>query len=176
MTDRIVGISAILISLLTLVIFIYQTNIMHEQSRLSVTPRLLFGVHSIYQDSLLTYNITLENKGIGPAIVEKATAIYQGKTFEMQWEEMFSEAAPELGELGEFQSMGSVSKGTTLSADEEKILISYQFHLSNLDKILESFDLSDEGDFPFDMEIIYRSIYESERWSIKDGGNPVRLD
>ncbi|MEO0789852.1 MAG: hypothetical protein AAFY36_14380, partial [Bacteroidota bacterium] len=66
-SDRIVSMSAIFISLATLFVFVYQTNLIREQQHLSVYPHLSLG--NAYSGSL-NYQQVLSNEGIGPAFIE----------------------------------------------------------------------------------------------------------
>lgn len=178
MTDRIVGFAAILISLLTLIIFIYQTNIMHQQSRLSVKPRLLFSSAMRYEDdSLLVYSISLENKGIGPAIVDSSFVNYEGVKYESDWEDFFSDAVPALKEYGEFISYSNISIGETLSSDEEKVLFTYVCPVRSYLKVLEYLEVSDDSaDLPLDMTIYYHSIYEDDKWVVTSNQIPQKIN
>lgn len=56
---------AVLISLLTLFVYIYQSNLMKTQQKMSVWPHLSFGP-SAGQDY---FRLILINKGVGPALV-----------------------------------------------------------------------------------------------------------
>lgn len=56
---------AIIISMSTLVVYIYQSNLMKQQQKMSVWPYISFGP-SWGEDYLI---ISLINKGIGPAII-----------------------------------------------------------------------------------------------------------
>lgn len=178
MTDRIVGFAAILISLLTLIIFIYQTNIMHQQSRLSVKPRLLFSSTLRFEDdTLLVYSILLENKGIGPAIVDSSFVTYEGAKYQSDWEDFFGEVVPELEAYGEFISYSNISIGETLSSDEEKVLFTYVCPVSQYVEVLEYLEVSDESnDLPLDMTIYYHSIYEDDKWVITSNQIPQKID
>ena len=177
-TDRIIGLSAILISFLTLVIFIYQTNIVHKQSRLSVTPRLGFNTQFIsYNDSLVTYTCILENKGIGPAIVQSAKIELNGKKYSLDMDDFFSTMYPKLQNLGVFIDLSNINLGSTLSSNETKKIFSFQFNNINSQKILSYLKMKDGNDLPFKIEIIYNSIYEDEKWKIdsKENTNPIKL-
>ncbi len=67
MTNEIlIGISAMIISLSTLVVFIYQTNLMRKQQYKSVYPYL--GVTHMNSNSI-NYAYVIKNKGIGPAFI-----------------------------------------------------------------------------------------------------------
>lgn len=66
-SEKLVSISAILISLLTLMVFVYQTNLLREQQFLSVYPHLTFGNE---RSGTLDYEYILRNEGVGPAFIE----------------------------------------------------------------------------------------------------------
>ncbi len=178
MTDRIVGFSAIMISLLTLVIFIYQTNIMHQQSRLSVKPRLLFSSAFGYEDdTLFRYSISLNNKGIGPAIIDSSFVIYNDDKYYNNWENFFSLATPGLSDFGEFTSFSNISPGGTLSADEEMVLFTYRCPVSKYPNVLEYLALSEDADdLPLDMTVYYHSIYEDDKWVVRSNEIPRKIE
>jgi len=69
---------AILISMSTLFVYIYQSNLMKQQQKMSVWPYLNYGP-SWGQDYFI---VDLINKGIGPAIIENVTITYDGKEIE----------------------------------------------------------------------------------------------
>ena len=77
-SDKILGISAMSISFITLIIFIYQTNLMSKQNYLSILPYLSISTSDNSANN--TFAITLDNYGVGPAIIESTTLRYQGKT------------------------------------------------------------------------------------------------
>ncbi len=175
--DRILGVSAILISLLTLIMFIYQTNLMHKQSRLSVMPRLGFTTAYDHNDSVVVYSALIKNKGIGPAIINSAKIILEGKEYKLDMEDFFDEAFPKLDEYGNFNRLSNLGEGNTLAAGEIKKLFSYEFLITDIEKISAYMQLEDEDTFPFNMEVEYSSIYD-EKWriDIQKGGYPIKLE
>ncbi len=65
--ELLIGISAMIISLSTLIVFIYQTNLIRKQQYKSVYPHLNFvHMHSHSTD----YHFALRNQGIGPAFIQ----------------------------------------------------------------------------------------------------------
>lgn len=175
--DKILGLSAILISLLTLIIFIYQTNIIHKQSRLSVTPRLSFSTELNRQDSIASFNLLLKNKGIGPAIINSSKIILNTKEYEVVLDDFFNSEYPELRKLGAFTSLSTVQEGLTLSPNETMILFSYKFNQNNINEIKKHLSINSEEKFPFSIELIYSSIYDEE-WKVNSSknGHPIKLD
>lgn len=163
-TDRILGLSAMMISLLTLIIFIYQTNIMRQQSRLSVTPRLSFNQQETTNDSIYTYRNNMINKGLGPAIVESVTIIYKGERIDMRFSDFFEKYFPRFPEFATLQSDTRLSKGSTLSQGESVNFFTLVAPLQTIDAFRDYLEVEDDA-LPFDIEVIYRSIYK-ERWKM----------
>lgn len=91
--DRIIGLSAMLISLMTLFIFLYQTNLLREQSRLSVRPRLAFSkninklvtmnVSDSTNSTLINITLSLRNDGLGPAIIESNKVVDKNNQYDI---------------------------------------------------------------------------------------------
>lgn len=163
-TDRILALSAMLISLLTLIIFIYQTNIMREQSRLSVTPRLSFSQQEHVNDSIFTYRNYLINKGLGPAIVESVTIIYKGARSDLRFSDFFDTFFPRYREFATMTSDTKLSRGSTLSPGEEVNFFTIIAPIRSAEAFREY--LQADGEIlPFDIEVVYRSIY-NERWKM----------
>ena len=159
-TDRIIGLSAMLISLLTLCIFIYQTNIIRTQSRLSVTPRLAFTTSLDHSDSTYYFSISLVNKGLGPGIVESVEITHEGKNYPLNFPLFMKEIYPKYKDYGEIVQNMTIGTGTTLSEKESIKLYTFAFHFNNF-KSLSEYLGSDGGDrMPFDITINYSSIYE----------------
>lgn len=163
-TDRILGLSAMMISLLTLIIFIYQTNIMRKQSRLSVTPRLSFNQQENINDSIYTYRNNMINKGLGPAIVESVIVIYKGERIDLRFSDFFEKYFPRFQEFAYLESDTRLSKGSTLAQGESVNFFTIVVPVKQVEGFRNY--LAAEGDnLPFDIEVIYRSIYK-ERWKM----------
>ncbi len=174
-TDRIIGLSAMLISLLTLIIFIYQTNLMRTQSRLSVTPRLVFLTNESQNDSIIYYSIEIVNKGLGPAIVESIKILHEGKRFDLNFPDFLQQVYPDIDQYGSLTQSMTMGKGSTLSPTENNVLLRFAVPISKAMNLMEY--LGVEGDeSPFHLEVVYSSIYK-EQWRVRDSdtGHPVRL-
>lgn len=165
------------ISLLTLIIFIYQTNIMREQSKLSVKPRLSFSTTSYNNDSLVRIDGLIYNKGLGPAIVDSIYVVYKGAAYEMDMDEFIKYQMPKLEDYGELVRNSTLGGGDTFLAGEEVNIYTYQFHPSKLDSIFEYIGIQSMDDSPFEYKVIYTSIYEDEYWLVSsESDEPVKLD
>jgi len=175
--DRIIGVSAILISLITLIMFIHQTRIMHKQNRLSVMPRLGFTTSINMNDSTMTYATVLKNKGIGPAIIHSSKIEYKGTTYETEMSKFLNMQFPDLEKMGTFVVFNSISDGTAISEGESRTVFSYEFTQDKMVQIGEYIGVqAEEDELPFNVIIEYASIYD-EKWrtTTNDRGHPVKL-
>lgn len=65
--EKILGLSALFVSLCTLFVFIYQTNLIRKQQYMSVYPHLNL---TNYHSESLNYKYVLINQGVGPAFIK----------------------------------------------------------------------------------------------------------
>ena len=176
-TDKIIGLSAMLISLLTLIIFIYQTNLMREQSRLSVTPRIAFNTSLDTPDSTSIFSYYITNKGLGPAIIESIEIIHEDKRYQLNFQDFVKNAFPKFNDYGIIIQNMSLVSGVTLSQSESIKFFTFKFDVRNRDSFFKYLKVKDDGGLPFDIEVIYSSIY-GEKWKLyaNQNGHPVKLD
>ncbi len=81
-TDKILSISAIVVSACALVVSIVQTRIMQKQQEKSVWPHVRWYVASGWgNDSTGNFSVKVMNKGIGPAIIKDVTLILEGTQY-----------------------------------------------------------------------------------------------
>lgn len=175
-SDRILGISAMSISFLTLIIFIYQTNLMSKQNYLSILPYL--GISTSNNPTNGNYAISLDNFGVGPAIIESVFVTYLGETedltdYDNHLLTYLQNKIPALDSL-KIVSYSTLDKGLAIPAGTNYNIISihgsapdYQLLTTNLEAI------SEKG---FTYEIRYKSI-QDEHWVINDTAQgPKKLD
>ncbi len=174
-TDRILGITAMMVGILTLIIFIYQTNIIRKQSRLSVTPRLTFHTGQKNRDSVIIFSEDLINKGLGPAIIEEIYIVHKGKKYDLDFPNFFAEAFPKIDEYGSLTNNMTINKGNTLSPNEINNLYTFKTTKSQFQDLKNYLNFN-EGKSAFRLEVIYTSIYQ-EQWKINnnDSGHPTKL-
>ena len=91
-------------------------------------------------------------------------------------EAFFEKVYPKLEEFGDFKRFSNLGEGNTLVANESKVLFSFEFEEDKIEAIGEYLQISDDDLLPFNMEVIYSSMYD-EKWKIDvyKGGHPVRL-
>ncbi|MEL6275084.1 MAG: hypothetical protein AAFU03_08280 [Bacteroidota bacterium] len=167
-TDRIIGVSAMFISLISLLFFIQQTRMMNQQNRLSVMPRLSFTETQSNHSDNFTIGLILKNKGLGPAIIESSAILYRGKRYDLDFSAFIDERLVNLDTLLSRQQTSSVTEGTTILPREEERLFFLELPPKNVPILQENF--GSVGD-SIDVEIIYTSIYE-ERWLIRWNSEP----
>ncbi len=183
--DRIIGLSAMLISLMTLFIFLYQTNLLREQSRLSVRPRLTFNkninklvtlnVSDSTNSTLINITLSLRNDGLGPAIIELNKVVDKNSQYDILT--FFDTVYPKLKEYGVFTQLTELELGEAIPASETIDIFSYQYDVTNENKINDYLNISESYVLPFDILIEYSSLYE-EKWMVKSNtkGHPKKVN
>ena len=167
-TDRLLALSAILVSLCTLIVFLYQTNLIRKQQYMSVYPYLEIGHSGIQTDK---YNFTIENKGVGPAIIED---FWVGKIGgDLKGQDFVQFLKDELKENETLEVEFSNLYGGRLISEKEVIEV-FKSKDSLMTTSQRLYQILGEDNMQF--EIIYSSIY-GERWKITDTtANPEKLD
>jgi len=167
--DRIVSLSAIFISLLTLCVFVYQTTLIHKQQRMSVFPNLQIGNMGYGSKD---FAIILENTGVGPAIIESIKIQYKGKTFDMDLPSFLYEQTNKLDSIK--LTYSNVSPGQLIPAGRRVEILKATGGKDNAVQLALALQSLRESDM--DMEIIYSSIYE-ERWLLNgESSVPQKLE
>ena len=163
-TDRIIAFSAMSISLMTLMIFIYQTNLIREQNRLSVTPRLSFNEQQLENDSTTLISFEMRNNGLGPAIVDSIAILYQGKRYKADYRSFFSENTLDLYQYVKIPNTVLTSPGESVLAGER--LPMFVAEVQNQYRQMLAKSRKDGELKAFDVEVYYSSIYQ-EQWKIR---------
>lgn len=170
--DRLMSIAAIIVSVGTLLVFTYQTNLVRKQQFMSVYPHLAMG-H--YGTNSLNYKYVLKNEGIGPAMI-KAVIIKDvaGNNYEKIVDYLEDHVYVD---DSIFYYHSDVYEGRFIPAGEEIPLIGLVDNESlkaygdiqntvtgsgKLNKYLSSDSL--------EIEIVYESIYE-ESWTLYNGAS-----
>jgi len=158
-TDRIVSVCAIFISLLTLVIFIYQTNLTRKQNHLSILPYLSLDTSINHYEG--TLELELKNLGIGPAIIESRKIYYEEKWLDVDFTDFFYDQYT-LKDTSISVLSSTLNHGTAIPANESITLIKVYMPKEKLPTFLEWFGNIQEG---MDYEIGYKSLYQ-EKWKL----------
>ncbi len=174
-TDRLIGLTAVLISSLTLAIFIYQTNIINKQSRLSVRLRLSYNNRQVINDSIVTYSEIITNKGLGPAIVTGGKIAFEGDRYPIDFNQLFSEKYPDLEKFGRIRLLNQIPVELTLMPGESVTLYAFETNAQDLPNLIKYLGIdSAQNQVPWSIELTYTSIYEEE-WKFSSRDNkPIR--
>ncbi len=174
-SEKILSISALFISFTTLIIFVYQTNLMRKQNYTSIMPYLELSITNDNEGN--TFTLSLDNHGIGPAIIESVIMDYKDEEynlsdFEDHLYSFLSSMEPVLDSINTI-SFSTLDVGMAIPANSQYPVLSvknskegYQLITSTINRMLE------EG---WRYEIIYKSI-QNERWVIhNDTQGPKKL-
>ncbi|TJY35831.1 hypothetical protein [Pontimicrobium aquaticum] len=174
-SDKLLGISAMSISFITLVIFIYQTNLMSKQNYLSILPYLSISTSDNSANN--TFAISLDNYGVGPAIIESTILSYQGKNedlidYDNEFLKYLKAKAPILDSITAI-SYSTLDKGLAIPAGTKYNILTV---FSEKDYKLYKTTLKELVDKGLYFEINYKSI-QDEHWKINNlTKGPEKLD
>jgi hypothetical protein len=167
--EKLLSISAILVSIGTFIVFAYQTNLIRKQQYMSVLPYLQFANYHNYSPK---YKFVLTNKGIGPAIVTSTKISINGKTEEKDLATYLGKNINYLRDSIGFVT-SSIYKGMIIAQNEsiELVKLDSKNRINNSEKLLRMIH-NDSLNFIIE----YKSIY-GEKWriNIKDF-IPVKID
>ena len=170
--NRLLAFTALFISMLTFIIFVRQTNIMDQQSRLSVLPYLILEYNTNEPDSLVS--IHLVNHGVGPAIISKRAFEYNSKTHEMDFRDFLTDQLPEMKDV-RIISSATLESGFAIPAGGAREIISVGGETYSYNKFREIMaELVAREDFNYDIR--FQSIY-GDTWLLKKGSTkPVSIE
>jgi len=156
-TEKLMSFLAIILSVGTLIVFIYQTNLIKKQQYASVYPYLEMGFHGRGTEQM---KFVLSNEGVGPAMIKSVQIRQKGEVYEGQFS-------------GFLREMTDAEKGDSIQYLAGKML-AVGAHLDLIDcRNAYTSDRMSEliSEYEMEVEIEYESIY-GERWRI-GGGNKI---
>lgn len=133
--EWIVAISAVIISLCALGVSVFQTRIMKEQQAHSVWPHV-----QIYNSNLNGIELTMENKGVGPAIIQNANYSFDGKSVDgiKALMEVIRKADPTVSADSNFYFRYSDIQNIVLGPGDEHMILEVKYPEANI--ILRAFN------------------------------------
>lgn len=172
---KIVSLSAIIISLFSLIALIYQTNLMRLEQQLtreaelkSKMPYLMIANKNYGGPN---YSIALFNKGLGPAIIDSFSIISEDSVYQMDLATFFFEVVPGVAEINPL-FYANLLPGQLVPAGEELELLGINNSQEATDELLRLMENGPDIDF----RLIYRSVYD-ERWILtSEQFFPVKLE
>lgn len=167
-SEKILSLSALLVSLLTLIVFIYQTDLIRKQQYRSVYPHLVLTNQA---SGSLNYKYLLLNQGIGPAMLKDIKITHLSGTKHESLAEYVASKINEEDSIFFYNS--DIYKGRLIPAGEEiplfglvteKELAKYGirntiYGANKLRSIINNDSL--------EIKLTYESIYE-ESWTISN--------
>lgn len=166
-TDKIVSFSAIMISLVTLIVFIYQTQLMAEQQRLSVLPHMSFAYMNTGGPD---FTILVSNDGIGPAFVEDVEIHYADSIYKKDLPSFLYQDVPEMDSI-ENVVHSNILPGQLIPAGRRIEILMVEGSQKDADRLLSLL-----RQLNIRAELRYRSAY-NERWLLTtDSFAPIPLD
>jgi len=172
-SEKIVAFSAMFISVLTLYIFIRQTNLIETQNHLSTMPYLLFDASQNGEENI--FSIDLVNYGVGPVIIENMRIFYKGESYEMGTVEFFQKNIPEMERDSiNVMNYSSIRQGIAIPANGRRNIVTIGGSEKNYRDFLKIFSkIQGEG---FNYQIKYKSIY-NDHWQIESKSNiPEKIE
>lgn len=158
--DKLIGFVALFVSVMTLIIFIKQTNLMDKQSRLSVMPYLVIENSNNSEDN--EFIIEVYNYGVGPAIIETKELFYNGSHGDIEFSD-FIHSNKEAFDSLELNSYSTLDKGLAIPAGQSRTIAKVTNDSVQYLKFLKMAEILEEHDFNY--IINYKSIY-NDHWQI----------
>lgn len=170
--DRLMSITAVIVSMGTLFTIIYQTNIFRKQQYASVLPYLELWNSS----NKSSYRLILVNNGIGPAFIEEIKIHFNDSVYLLDPANFYKEVIQKQDTISFGYS--NIRKGRLIPSGDDINLVAVQKDSLNAKKLWSWFS----GDDPnrasnIEIEIMYSSVY-GEKWLLKrnsDAG-PVQIN
>ena len=168
-TDRVMSISAIIVSIGTLLMIFYQTSLTRKEQKASVLPSLFIGYSFNESDSAVKETIWLTNQGLGPAFIEQVSVLAQGNVYDTDPFGYISETQAK----HETTFINRLSPGRIIPANEGMTIYEKNTDSNSTIVLSNIFEFSYEiSQMPTDqadkavIEIIYKNVY-GDRWKIK---------
>lgn len=168
--DQIVSITAIIVSIGTLFMIIYQTNLVRREQKASVMPYLNIGIS--LNDSYQAIHIS--NKGLGPAMIESVQLIVNDSIINTEPYDYAQQILADKFDSLQVNEANVVYKGRLIAPNEGITILSHltkgKYHDFILKNFLFSFDILykdiENTDNYAIVKITYSSVY-GEKWSIR---------
>lgn len=155
-SDKFLSLFAVLLSVGTLLLFIYQTNLIRKQQYASVYPYLEMGFH---QRGFEKMKYVLTNVGVGPALIEKIEIRTKEGAYEGYFSDFLMEMVERQGSDSIYFAFTDIAAGKMIPAGESLELISCHNRYSS-ERMLELID-----QYQVELNITYASVY-GEVWYI----------
>lgn len=167
-SEKILGVSAIMISLGMFASIVYQNNLIQKQQSASVLPYLEIW-NSQAEDR---YQLILINNGIGPAFIKEIRIVYKNGSYNKDPWGFFEDVLEVSDSIADPIYYSNIKVGQLIPAGKRTVLIGVDRNKASADFLRSHF-----GDEKVArLEIEYESVYEN-RWLTSGLGNaPILID
>jgi hypothetical protein len=173
-SDRLLGLSAMVVSVGSLIIIAYQAALMRQAQRASVLPYLYISLSANDQQGI---HLNLTNSGIGPAMIDDVKIHYKGREIPGDPYDFFIAERPEIAKLGlgvdKIQKGRLIPAGATIQMVEfgspgTQKLLPDVLRLFEIAEVPRSWyaNLGTAGGEKAVIEILFSSVY-GERWRVR---------
>jgi len=165
-TNRVVSVSALVTSAITVMALVYQSNLVRKQNEIiqkeqlaSVMPYLVMRLEKCDGNS---FGLTLSNKGLGPAFIDEVNIIYNDTTYKMPLLQFYLDVLKIENKNGIEMRYTDIRPKSMLSANDKMEIFTFSTSQEEAIQLLEPFATMDAT-----IEIKYSSIYE-QTWKMKN--------
>lgn len=151
--DKLLGVSALIVSLATLFALVYQARIMREHEMKSAFPKLELWNNN----SSEKFELVLINTGLGPAIIEDYFMTYEDSVYQMDQQEFAHHYSDSLTKAAIGSS--SMRKGRIIQPGSEISLLRLRLDSTRYHPLMEVFQGGAE------LSLRYSSVYH-QLWEI----------
>ena len=166
--ERIISVSAMIVSVATLFLILYQTNLIRKEQKASVLPSLTIGYSVDGNANDIEETIWVSNQGLGPAFIDEINIIQDGERYRTDPYGFLTQN----GRQREISYMNRIVPGKIIPANDGITLIKKRSDSTSSNFLSNTFEFSyDIVQMPTDkenkavIEIIYRNVY-GDRWVI----------
>ena len=166
-SDRVLSITAYVISIATLIALMYQSNLVSEQNEMmqkeqyaSVMPYLTMGFMGSEDES--RFELFLKNDGVGPAFIKEINIRYKDSLYKMPIAKFYTKILNVENKDSIKMLRYDIGKNTVIPANKKIALLTFYTDQN------KAFDLFDAfGTMEATIEITYASIYD-QKWKMKN--------
>ena len=176
--DRVVSVSAIVVSVATVIMIFYQTNLMRQEQKSSVMPSLSIG-YGKQGSNPIKERIYVQNYGLGPAFIEDIMIIDSTGKYNVDLHDYFKKINSNEGVIG----IRHFFEGLIIPKNEGMTLYLKRSDSTSQVILSNYFDFAYTVDgMPSDnpnkaiIEIYYKSVYD-DHWMISsDKSIPKKIE
>jgi hypothetical protein len=169
-SDKVLSISAMIISLATLILIFYQTDLIRKEQKASVFPSITFGYNINTAKGITGESIFIINQGLGPAFIQNINVEKNGKVHSIDPYEYIRKATN--FDEDEIIYIDKLFKGRIIPVNDKIILVAKKTDSISL-SLANTFDFHFNSDHSDSInsskaiiEITYKNVY-GDVWKVR---------